>query len=220
MAGKVDQNMIPRFPQFCLIAILLMGCKSPAGKSAKSVLEVSPNKQADSKVVKGAHAGLEITSDDVQQDDEKQTATFTGNVDMRHPDFRLKCDHLLIYMNEGTADPGIPFKQAIATGARVIVKRTLNKGVKEVGESRKAVFEPKTGDIVLSEGPLRLQSGKALISTTSPNAIIVLRKDGSHRVINNGSFRIGLGVSSKTKLSALKEWPINALDTTAPVRPE
>jgi len=170
-----------------LVLIVLLGCTSPVVQSADPGEERKPAKQEASKVDKGSVDVMEITSDDFKQDDKSQTATFTGNVDMRHPDFRIECDLLVIFMKEGPAEPGVPFKAAIATGARVVVERETNKGVTEKGVARRAVFDPKTGDIVLSGGRPTLTSGGTEIKTDSPDAIIILRKDGSYSVIDKAS---------------------------------
>ncbi len=197
--------MALRFFLFCLILGLLQGCKTPVSQSVEAVREVQPNKQevpetGESKAI------LEITSDDVQQDDEKGAVIFTGNVDMKHIDFRLRCDDLLILMEKGETEPGIPFKQAIAVGKRVVMERINAKGVKELGLSRKVVFNPRTGDIILSGGHPSLQSGKILIKTTSQNAIIILKKDGSHSIIDNkGGESDSIEVIRKYEVSSEKE---------------
>ncbi len=78
--------------------------------------------------------------------------------------------------------------------------------MKELELSRKVVFNPRKGDIILSGGRPSLQSGKVLIKTTSQNAIIILKKDGSHSVIeNNGGGSGSIGVIRKSGTSSEKE---------------
>lgn len=198
--------MASRFFLFCLIIGSLQGCKTPVSSSVEPVPEVPPKEQEVPKMARSSAIKLEITADDVQQDDEKGAVIFTGNVDMKHPDFRLRCDDLLILMEKGETEPGIPFKQAIAVGKRVVMERINVKGVKQLGLSRKVVFNPRTGDIILSGGRPSLQSGKVLIKTTTQNAIIILKKDGSHSVIeNNGGGSDSIGVIRKSGTSSKKE---------------
>lgn len=202
--------MIFRWLPFCLVLIVLLGCKSPVVQSVDPGEERKPAKQEPSKVDKGSVGVMEITSDDFKQDDENQTATFTGNVDMRHPDFRIECDLLVVFMKEGPAEPGVPFKAAIATGARVVVERETNKGVPEKGVARRAVFNPKTGNIFLSGGRPTLTSGGTEIKTDSPDVTIILKKDGSHIVKNR----------SVESIPSVPKCRIIAFDASAPVRTE
>ena len=125
---------------------------------------------------------MEITSDEVEMDNAKRTTAFIGNVILEHPTFHLESDRLLIYMNDVNGASEAPFKQAVATGAKVIVKRLNDKGGEDVGQSRKAVYSAHTGDLVLSGGPAQLQSGERLVKTSSDDATITLKKDGNHSV--------------------------------------
>ncbi len=161
---------------------LLLACQGPASQSVESNLEPTPTKQGVPEVGESKAAKMEITADDVKQDDKNQTVTFTGNVAMQHPDFLLKCDRLLIYTHQGAVEPDVPFKQLIAIGRRVVVERNNNKGEKELGVARKLVYDPRSGDMILGGGPPSLQSGDTVIKTNSPDATIILKNDGSYTV--------------------------------------
>jgi lipopolysaccharide transport protein LptA len=144
---------------------------------------------------KGDTNAMEITSEEVEMDNAERTTTFIGNVDLKHPTFHLKSDRLLIYMNEenqsaegkkSEGETDAPFKEAVATGARVIVERVNADGKKDVGQARKVVYDALTGDLVLSGGPPQLQSGGSLVKTYSESATITLKKNGNHSVSDKG----------------------------------
>lgn len=144
---------------------------------------------------KGKADAMEIISDEVEMDNAKRTTTFIGNVDLKHPTFNLKSDRLLIYMNDenqsaegkkGEGETEAPFKEAVATGARVIVERVNADGKKDVGQARKVVYDALTGDLVLIGGPPQLQSGGSLVETKSESATITLKKNGNHSVSDKG----------------------------------
>jgi len=143
-------------------------------------------------------SAMEITSDEVEMDNEKHTTTFIGNVNLVHPTFNLKSDRLVIHMHEEGVESEAPFRTAVATGARVIVERTNDKGGKDVGQSRKVVYDALTGDLELSGGPPQLQSGGNLVKTSSQEATITLKKDGNHSV--NGNNSKGKNSEGRTKI--------------------
>lgn len=140
---------------------------------------------------KSAPRAMEITSDEVEMDNEKHTTTFIGNVHLVHPTFNLKSDRLVIYMHDEGVESEAPFKTAVATGARVIVERVNDKGGKDVGQSRKVNYDALTGDLILSGGPPQLQSGTSLVQTNSEQATITLKRDGNHSVKDKGSKKGG-----------------------------
>lgn len=139
---------------------------------------------------KSEEGGLEIISDEAETDLAANTVTFIGNVDLKEPTFNLKCDRLVVFMNDKGDNSGGQFKEAVATGAMVIVERINGDGEKDVGHSRKVVYDARTGDIILSGGPPVLNSGGGTVKTTHPDATIVLKKDGNHRVKQRGVFII------------------------------
>ncbi len=140
---------------------------------------------------KSAPSAMEITSDEVEMDNEKHTTTFIGNVYLVHPTFNLRSDRLVIYMHDESVESEAPFKTAVATGARVIVERLNDKGGKDVGQSRKVNYDALTGDLILSGGPPQLQSGSSLVQTNSEEATITLKRDGNHSVKDKGSKKGG-----------------------------
>ncbi len=152
---------------------------------------------------KSETGGMEITSDAAETDMEANTVTFIGNVELHDPMFNLECDRLVVFMNSENSDSTSQFKEAIATGAMVIVERVNGKGEKDVGHSRKVVYDDQTGDIVLSGGPPVLQSGGRVVKTEARNATITLKKDGNHRVDQRGVFTIPV----KSKAGEKKKGP-------------
>lgn len=149
----------------------------------------------EKKGTSSAANAMEIKSEEVEMDNAERTTTFIGNVDLVHPTFHLKSDRLLIYMNEENKsaegkksddEEEAPFREAVATGARVIVERLNADGKKDVGQARKVVYDARTGDLVLSGGPPQLQSGESLVKTNSDSATITLKKNGNHSVSDKG----------------------------------
>ena len=150
-----------------------------------------------------AKGGVEITSDEAETDMAANTVIFIGNVELHEATFNLACDRLVVFMNDKGSESESQFKEAVATGAMVIVERINDKGEKDVGHSRKVVYDDRSGDIVLSGGPPVLQSGGGTVQTQSPDATIILKKDGNHRVKDRGKFTIPV----KGKAGAKKAGP-------------
>lgn len=142
---------------------------------------------------------MEIEADESVMDNNQRLVTFTGNVVVNHPGFKLTSDHLEVYLHEETtieggqaiapssadgAEDKPPFKRAIATGSMVEIEKIGADGKTQIAKSRKADYDAKTGDIVLTGGPPTLQSGTGYVNSTSPDAVIILRGNGKYELPN------------------------------------
>lgn len=201
---KVDfVIMFLRVMPVMMVIFLLSGCGKKTEKSAEQQAVFNKEKGV------APDFQVEITSDEVEANDE--VVTFIGNVEFHHADFYLKCDHLVIHLNEGGSKPGDPFKLAVATGQRVVVERTNSKGEKETGEARKLEYDPRSGNITLIGGPPILQMGRSVVSPLSPEARIILLKGGSHKVFDSGKSISGIPLKNAPEMSKLPPGPVNAV---------
>lgn len=136
---------------------------------------------------------MEITSRESIMDDAQKLVTFIGDVYIDHPGFKLRSDHLQVFLNETdaganggaqAADSGDkpPFQRAIATGAMVEIERLGADGEIQIAKARRADYDGVTGEMVLTGGPPTLQSGQRLINPQESDARIILTKDGKHQV--------------------------------------
>jgi lipopolysaccharide transport protein LptA len=145
---------------------------------------------------KTSEQAMEIEADESVMDNNQRLVTFTGNVVVNHPQFKLTGDHLEVYLHEETTIEGgqatapagsgdqPPFKRAIATGSMVEIEKVGADGKTQIAKSRKADYDAKTGDIVLTGGPPTLQSGTGYVNSTSPDAVIILRGNGKYELPN------------------------------------
>ncbi|MCB1091014.1 MAG: hypothetical protein KDL87_05760 [Verrucomicrobiae bacterium] len=143
---------------------------------------------------------MEIESKSSIMDNNLRIVTFEGDVKVNHPQFKLYGEHLEIHLNDETNLDGSnangqspapaaregeeppPFKRAIATGPMVEIEKIGADGKTQIAKARKADYDAKTGDIVLSGGPPTLQSGTGFVNPSSPDALIILRGNGQHEV--------------------------------------
>jgi len=85
-----------------------------------------------------AAGAVEIQSESMHMNSEKQQATFTGNVYLTRDNFKLHCDTLVVdYLNN-------KIKRAVATG-----RVRMQQGSKH-GTSDKAVFEKQSNQVILT----------------------------------------------------------------------
>lgn len=109
-------------------------------------------------------------------DNTTSKAEFTGSVVVKDPQFTLYCDNLKVSLKKGSRG----LQQAIATGNVVIVqdnKDETGKVVKSICRSGQAVFEPDSGDIVLTVWP-SVQQGVNLQVSTEESTKMTLNRDG------------------------------------------
>ena len=133
-----------------------------------------------------AGAQTEITAQkEATFNNAENMATFTGSVVVKDPQFTLFCDRLIVYMNENRK--GLRIVEAI--GNVTIVQETKDeKGnpSKSIGRSGKALFNPATGDITLTESP-QIQQGINNHIAVNPATVMVLNRVG--RLSTQGSSR-------------------------------
>jgi lipopolysaccharide transport protein LptA len=133
-----------------------------------------------------AGAQTEITAQkEATFNNAENMATFTGSVVVKDPQFTLFCDRLIVYMNENRK--GLRIVEAL--GNVTIVQETKDeKGnpSKSIGRSGKAIFNPATGDITLTESP-QIQQGINNHVAVNPATVMVLNRVG--RLSTQGSSR-------------------------------
>lgn len=177
-------------PKIFLIGLAL-ACVSPvAAQSAASSPSMNPNGLAapaknelfSSDRPKGAQT--EITAQTAATfDNAASKAVFTGKVVVKDPQFTLYCEELVVYLNENRK--GLKIVEAI--GKVVVVQENKDeKGepMKSIGRGGKALFNPATGDITLTESP-QIQQGINNHVSVSPATIMVLNRAG--RLSTTGS---------------------------------
>ncbi|MCB1231392.1 MAG: hypothetical protein KDN19_14055, partial [Verrucomicrobiae bacterium] len=145
---------------------------------------------------------MQISSDETVMNNEQHLITFTGQVIVvnPNPNFKMTSDRLDVWMNEedsatesapkpeGQSGGSPSFKKAIATGGMVEIEKLDANGKVQVAKARKAEYDAITEDIILTGGPPTLQSESGFVNPKSPDAVIILRKDGNHE-IQGGSGR-------------------------------
>lgn len=133
-----------------------------------------------------AGAQTEITAQkEATFNNAENMATFTGNVVVKDPQFTLFCDRLIVYMNENRK--GLRIVEAL--GKVTIVQETKDeKGnpSKSIGRAGKALFNPATGDITLTESP-QIQQGINNHIAVDPATVMILNRVG--RLSTQGSSR-------------------------------
>lgn len=157
---------------------------------------------------------MEIEADESVMDNENRVITFTGQVVVTEPRFTLTSDRLEVWMHDdtnldGSATDGAapvdsdrpPFKRAIATGGMVEIEKIGADGKLQIAKARQADYDATTGDIVLKGGPPTLQSGSGFVNPSSPDAVIVLRADGNHK-IDSGTGRASITIPLNKPASA------------------
>jgi len=133
-----------------------------------------------------AGAQTEITAQkEATFNNAENMATFAGSVVVKDPQFTLYCDRLIVYMNENRK--GLRIVEAL--GNVTIVQETKDeKGnpSKSIGRSGKALFNPATGDITLTESP-QIQQGINNHIAVNPATVMILNRVG--RLSTQGSSR-------------------------------
>jgi lipopolysaccharide transport protein LptA len=126
----------------------------------------------------------EITAEkEAQFDAEARIAIFTGTVEVKDPQFRLKCDKLTVYLDK--AQGGLD--RAEAEGNVVIVNEkpgtdNAGKAVTSRGKAQRAIYAPKTGEVTLIGWP-QIEQGMNLHLAADPSTRMILNNDGRMRTI-------------------------------------
>lgn len=174
----------------------------PAKKPAPELL--------DEKAEKKEKGPTEITSDQANFQNKAHTAVFIGNVSVKDPEFNVTCDKLTAYLKNSDARPAENGKaapkppeakagdnkkggldRAIAEGNVFINQDKLEADgsiTKCIGRAKRADYDAKTGNIVLSGKPV-VKQGLNMCIATSEETVMTLNRDrnmevkGPNRVI-------------------------------------
>jgi lipopolysaccharide export system protein LptA len=159
------------------------------------------------KAEKKATGQTEITSLAATFDQRARQAVFIGNVVVSDPEFNVTCDRLTAVLKntkvEGSApaepSPGTPPNGGVAKGGggleKAIAEAAEGKEVvitqdkleadgtitKNVGRGRKATYDAKTGDIILSGSP-SVQQGINLCVAKADDTVMTLNRNGFNHV--------------------------------------
>jgi len=126
----------------------------------------------------------EITADkEARFDSEARVAVFTGNVEVKDPQFRLKTDKLTVYLDKQKGG----LQRAEAEGNVQIVNENADKGsdgkpVSSRGKSERATYEPASGEVVLIGWP-QIQQGINLHMAADPSTRMILNNNGQMRTL-------------------------------------
>ncbi|MCB1202800.1 MAG: hypothetical protein KDN18_00965 [Verrucomicrobiae bacterium] len=157
---------------------------------APAPLERKYEKTPDGAYPAGKRQHMEILAKESLMDNTKGELTFLGNVFLDAPDYQMKCDKLLIYLEQGAsqdeASEASGMKRAIASGGMVEIKRITvdEKGKKktQIALGRLADYDAINGEFVLSGGPPYIQDGDRFVRTSSEDSKIIMRKNGLYEV--------------------------------------
>jgi lipopolysaccharide export system protein LptA len=130
-------------------------------------------------------------------------AVFSGNVGLKHPQFRLKCDKLTIWIKrEAETGPGRDkekekestssvgrLDKAVATGSVEIIQDKVDESgqpQRNIGRGREALFESSTGDLTLKGMP-EVEADGNLVKATEDRCVIILNQKQTMRVLGRHS---------------------------------
>ncbi len=130
--------------RFLLVVVSLLFLIFPLSSSAESE-EKSSEANEESQIV--------IKADSLEIDDQKQIVIFTGNVDARENDFVIKCQKMVLYYKNQSAQPvsetnRVNIDRIVATG-KVIITRP-NGGL---ATAEKALYYRNDEKVVLTGKP-------------------------------------------------------------------
>lgn len=161
----------------------------------------------------GKREHMEILARESLMDNTKGELTFLGNVFLDAPDYQMKCDKLVIYLEQGAAQEGASeasgMKRAVASGGMVEIKRiTLDeKGKKktQIALGRLADYDALEGEFVLSGGPPYIQDGDRFVKTSSEDSKIIMRKNGLYEITGSTNrVQISIPIENKGEGGAQK----------------
>lgn len=152
-------------------------------------LEKKYDKTATGAFPAGKREHMEIRARESLMNNTKGELTFLGNVELDSPDYEMKCDKLVIYLEQGASVEGGSevggMKRAVASGGMVEIKRTvIEEGKKktQIALGRLVDYDAIAGDVVLSGGPPYIQDGDRFVKTNSEDSKIIMRKNGLYEI--------------------------------------
>ncbi len=175
------------------LASMALALVLPTWVNAQSSPSISPEGNApksnpDSLFATDRPAGAqtEITAQkEATFNNAENIATFTGNVVVKDPQFTMFCEHLIVYMNENRK--GLKVVEAIGK-VTIVQENKDEKGNpnKSIGRAGKALFDPVSGDITLTQSP-QIQQGINNHIAVDPSTVMILNRAG--RLTTQGSSR-------------------------------
>jgi len=195
LAQSLEEPRLPRLDVFS-------GKRTPLGYDGTPLAR----KEKEVKKPKGE---TEITALEATFDQKTREAVFIGDVVVKDPEFTVTCDRLTAFLKQQknganaapvAADPpptnqpsaaeakGGGLDHAIAEAAKgneVIIQQDKFEAdgtiTKNIGRSKKATFDSKTGDIVLTGSP-SVQQGINLCIAQSEDTVMTLNRNGRMKV--------------------------------------
>jgi lipopolysaccharide export system protein LptA len=190
--------------------------KNPASEAdlLKKIEGLEPAKKpVEEKPEKKDKGPTEITSDQATFQNKAHTAVFIGNVSVKDPEFNVTCDKLTAFLKNNDSKPADNGKPAVKPVANPEAKAGDNKKggldraiaegnvyinqdkveadgsiTKCIGRAKRADYDAKTGNIVLSGKPV-VKQGMNMCIATSEETVMTLNRDrnmevkGPNRVI-------------------------------------
>lgn len=152
-------------------------------------LEKKYDKNAAGAFPAGKREHMEIRARESLMNNTKGELTFLGNVELDSPDYEMKCEKLVIYLEQGAGVEGAGetsgMKRAVASGGMVEIKRTVvedGKKKTQIALGRLADYDAVAGEFVLSGGPPYIQDGDRFVKTNSEDSKIIMRKNGLYEI--------------------------------------
>lgn len=168
-------------------------------------LEKKYDKNAAGAFPAGKREHMEIRARESLMNNTKGELTFLGNVELDSPDYEMKCDKLVIYLEQGASVEGGSevggMKRAVASGGMVEIKRTvIEEGKKktQIALGRLVDYDAIAGDVVLSGGPPYIQDGDRFVKTNSEDSKIIMRKSGLYEITGSTN-RVQISIPIENK---------------------
>lgn len=168
-------------------------------------LEKKYDKNATGAYPAGKPEHMEIRARESLMNNTKGELTFLGNVELDSPDYQMKCDKLVIYLEQNASIDGGSevggMKRAVASGGMVEIKRTvIEEGKKktQIALGRLVDYDAIAGDVVLSGGPPYIQDGDRFVKTNSEDSKIIMRKSGLYEITGSTN-RVQISIPIENK---------------------
>ncbi len=188
--------------RMAMIALISGACFLAQNASALSLKELTNDKSN----VNRENKPTNIMADTMDIDFQNNVATLTGNVDVDDPAVRIKCDKMVIYLQEKEKLPGQEnieesagsegnlaaggnkeLKKIVCSGNVVITRKLYDQNDITMGEQRatsgRAVFDVKENVIVLTEDTPTIKRG----SDTLTGYKITLWLDSERLKVESGT---------------------------------
>lgn len=159
---------------------------------------------------------LEIKAREAVMDDTAGQLSFLHEVFLDGPDYQMRCDKLVIYIDKSASgeDETGAMRRAVASGGMVEIKRVTvddkGKPKTQIALGRHADYDAVSGEFVLSGGPPYMQDGDRFVKTTSQDSKIIMRKNGLYEITGSTN-RINISIpieDDKSKGGKKKDDPL------------